>query len=42
MMALIIPLPSHSVPTHSHKHEQNDMVHDGKVKLCVGEQEQDV
>jgi quercetin dioxygenase-like cupin family protein len=39
MMALNATLPGHSVPTHSHKHEQIGMVYDGEAKLCIGEQE---
>lgn len=42
MMALNATLPGHSVPTHSHKHEQVGMVYRGKAKLRIGDKEQDV
>jgi len=39
MMALNATLPGHSVPTHSHKHEQIGMVYGGKAKLRIGDEE---
>jgi quercetin dioxygenase-like cupin family protein len=40
MMALNATLPGHTVPTHSHPHEQVGMVYAGKATLCIGNQEQ--
>ncbi|MFX0023970.1 MAG: cupin domain-containing protein [Candidatus Hermodarchaeota archaeon] len=39
MMALNATLPGHSVPTHSHEHEQVGMVYSGKAKLRIGDEE---
>jgi quercetin dioxygenase-like cupin family protein len=39
MMALNATLPGHSVPIHSHKHEQIGMVYGGKAKLRIGAEE---
>ncbi|MFX0003599.1 MAG: cupin domain-containing protein [Candidatus Hodarchaeota archaeon] len=39
MMALNATLPGHSVPTHSHKHEQVGMVYNGTAKLKIGDEE---
>jgi quercetin dioxygenase-like cupin family protein len=39
MMALNATLPGHSVPIHSHKHEQIGMVYAGKAKLRIGDEE---
>jgi len=39
MMALNATLPGHSVPTHSHKHEQVGMVYRGKANLKIGNEE---
>jgi quercetin dioxygenase-like cupin family protein len=39
MMVLNATLPGHSVPTHSHPHEQIGMVHSGKAILRIGEEE---
>ncbi len=36
MMALNATLPGHTVPTHSHKHEQLGMVYAGKAELRIG------
>lgn len=38
-MALNATLPGHSVPTHSHKHEQIGMVYAGEAKLRIGNEE---
>ena len=40
MMAFNATLPGHSVPPHSHKHEQIGMVYSGEAKLRIGEEEQ--
>ncbi len=40
MMALNATMPGHTVPTHSHPHEQVGMVYAGKATLRVGDQEQ--
>ena len=40
MMALNATLPGHSVPTHSHKHEQIGMVYGGSARLRIGDEEQ--
>ncbi len=39
MMVLNITLPRHSVPLHSHPHEQIGMVYGGKAKLRIGGEE---
>jgi quercetin dioxygenase-like cupin family protein len=39
MMALNTTLPGHTVPIHSHPHEQIGMVFSGKAKLRIGEEE---
>ncbi len=39
MMVLNTTLPDHTVPTHSHPHEQIGMVHSGKAFLKIGEKE---
>jgi quercetin dioxygenase-like cupin family protein len=39
MMVLSATLPGHSVPTHSHVHEQVGMVYSGKAILKIGGQE---
>jgi quercetin dioxygenase-like cupin family protein len=39
MMALNSTLPGHSVPLHSHQHEQVGFVYRGKAKLRIGDQE---
>ncbi|KPL05217.1 MAG: hypothetical protein AMJ73_01820 [candidate division Zixibacteria bacterium SM1_73] len=39
MMALNATLPGHTVPTHSHPHEQVGMVYAGKATLRIGDQE---
>lgn len=39
MMAFNATLPGHSVPKHSHKHEQIGMVYYGEAKLRIGEEE---
>jgi quercetin dioxygenase-like cupin family protein len=39
MMVLNITLPGHSVPMHSHPHEQVGMVYSGKASLCIGDEE---
>ncbi|MFW9998794.1 MAG: cupin domain-containing protein [Candidatus Hodarchaeota archaeon] len=38
-MALNATLPGHTVPMHSHKHEQIGMVYAGKAKLRIGDEE---
>ena len=38
-MALNATLPGHTVPIHSHKHEQIGMVYGGKAKLRIGAEE---
>jgi len=38
-MALNATLPSHTVPMHSHKHEQIGMVYSGEAKLRIGGEE---
>ena len=35
MMALNTTLPGHTVPQHSHPHEQIGMVYSGKARLCI-------
>ncbi|MFX1346512.1 MAG: cupin domain-containing protein [Promethearchaeota archaeon] len=39
MMALNATLPGHTVPIHSHKHEQIGMVYAGEAKLIIGDEE---
>ena len=39
MMALNATMPGHTVPQHSHPHEQVGMVYSGKAKLCIGDEE---
>jgi quercetin dioxygenase-like cupin family protein len=39
MVALNATLPGHTVPTHSHPHEQVGMVYAGKATLRIGDQE---
>jgi quercetin dioxygenase-like cupin family protein len=39
MMVLNATLPGHTVPTHSHPHEQIGMVYAGKALLRIGEEE---
>jgi quercetin dioxygenase-like cupin family protein len=39
MMVLNATLPGHTVPQHSHPHEQIGMVYSGKAKLCIGDEE---
>jgi len=39
MMVLSATLPNHSVPVHSHPHEQIGMVYSGKAILKIGDEE---
>ncbi len=39
MMVLNATLPGHTVPMHSHPHEQVGMVYSGKAKLRIGDEE---
>jgi len=39
MMVLNTTLPGHSVPLHSHPHEQIGIVYSGKANLRIGEEE---
>lgn len=39
MMVLNSTLPGHSVPLHSHPHEQIGMVYSGKAMLTIGDEE---
>ena len=39
MMVLNSTLPDHTVPLHSHPHEQVGMVYAGKAKLRIGDEE---
>ncbi len=39
MMALNATLPGHTVPLHSHPHEQVGMVYAGKARLRIGDEE---
>ena len=39
MMVLNATLPGHTVPLHSHPHEQIGMVYDGRAKLRIGDEE---
>ena len=42
MMVLNATLPKHTVPLHSHPHEQIGMVYGGKAKLRIGDEERTV
>ncbi|MFX0034368.1 MAG: cupin domain-containing protein [Candidatus Hermodarchaeota archaeon] len=42
MMALNATLPGHSVPLHSHKHEQVGIIYAGQAKLRIGDEERHV
>ena len=42
MMVLNATLPDHTVPSHSHPHEQIGMVYAGKAMLRIGDEERDV
>lgn len=42
MMVLNATLPGHSVPTHSHPHEQIGMVYSGRAVLRIGHEERTV
>jgi len=42
MMVLNITLPGHTVPLHSHLHEQVGMVYGGKARLRIGDEERTV
>jgi len=42
MMVLNTTLPGHSVPTHSHPHEQIGMVYSGRAILRIGDEEREV
>ncbi|MFW9938250.1 MAG: cupin domain-containing protein [Candidatus Thorarchaeota archaeon] len=39
MMTLNATLPNHTIPMHSHKHEQLGMVYAGEAKLRIGNEE---
>jgi quercetin dioxygenase-like cupin family protein len=39
MMVLSATLPGHTVPIHSHPHEQTGMVHAGRARLTIGGEE---
>jgi quercetin dioxygenase-like cupin family protein len=39
MMAFNATLPGHTVPTHSHPHEQIGVVYAGKARLKIGNEE---
>jgi quercetin dioxygenase-like cupin family protein len=39
MMVLNATMPGHSVPTHSHPHEQIGMVYSGRAVLRIGDEE---
>ena len=39
MMVLSATLPGHSVPTHSHPHEQIGVVYSGKAELRIGDEQ---
>jgi len=39
IMVLNATLPGHTVPTHSHPHEQIGMVYGGKARLKIGDEE---
>ncbi len=42
MMVLSSTLPNHSVPLHSHPHEQIGIVYSGKATLRIGNEERNV
>jgi quercetin dioxygenase-like cupin family protein len=42
MMVLNATLPGHTVPTHTHPHEQIGMVYGGKAVLRIGDEERTV
>lgn len=42
MMVLNTTLPGHSVPTHTHPHEQIGMVYSGEAILRIGDEERSV
>ena len=42
MMVLNSTLPGHTVPVHSHPHEQVGIVYSGKAKLKIGDEERTV
>lgn len=42
MMVLNATLPGHTVPIHSHPHEQIGMVYAGKALLRIGDEEREV
>lgn len=42
MMVLNITSPKHTVPLHSHPHEQIGMVYGGEAKLKIGDEERTV
>jgi len=42
MMVLNATLPGHTVPMHSHPHEQIGMVYAGKAVLRIGDEEREV
>lgn len=39
MMVLNATLPGHTVPTHTHPHEQIGMVYGGRARLKIGDEE---
>ena len=39
MMVLNSTLPGHTVPQHTHSHEQVGIVYSGKARLCIGDEE---
>jgi len=39
MMVLNSTLPGHTVPQHTHPHEQVGIVYSGKARLCIGDEE---
>lgn len=39
MMVLTATLPGHTAPIHSHPHEQIGVVHSGKARLRIGDEE---
>lgn len=41
MMVLNYTLPGHTVPTHSHPHEQIGIIYSGKAKMWIGEENGD-
>ncbi|MHA2366046.1 MAG: cupin domain-containing protein [Candidatus Hodarchaeales archaeon] len=42
MMALNATLPGHTVPIHTHPHEQIRVVYSGKARLKIGDEERNV